>query len=224
MRKFLTLWKTKSCRSDAALCGITLKIRNAQGLSFAVFMSGLRRSRLGRFAGGDGVEFRFEACKLRDLRVNFFLLGVELGLALRIFGVVGISKEGVLVECVQAQEQVHFFLLIGNLALQSGNFRILRSRSVSRFGIRTRGRSSCGVSSGSRLSGRVGRLSSGGSRGVWFWSSGQIVVGDYFRGLGRRFFLFPGVASHLGNRSVLRILRCQLPGKQGGERQGERQS
>ena len=33
MRKFLTLWKTKRCRSDAALCGITLRIRNPQGLT-----------------------------------------------------------------------------------------------------------------------------------------------------------------------------------------------
>jgi hypothetical protein len=186
------------------------------------FVSGLRHRRFCRFAGSEGVEFRFEGRKLSDLRVNFFLLGVELGLALRIFGVVGVGEEGVLVECVQAQEQVHFFLLIGNLALQSGNFGI--RRSVSRFGISTCGRRSCGVSSGNRLSGRVGRLSSGGSRGVWLRSSGQIVVGDYFGGLGRGFFLFLGVASRLGNRSVLRILRCQLRGQQGGERQGERQS
>ena len=68
------------------------------------FMSGLRRRRFCRFAGSDGVEFRFEGRKLSDLRVNFFLLGVELGLALWIFGVVGVGEEGVLVECVQAQK------------------------------------------------------------------------------------------------------------------------
>ena len=163
--------------------------------------SGLRCRRLCRFAGSDGVEFGFEGRKLSDLRVNFFLLGVELGPALRIFGVVGVGKEGVLIECVQAQEQVHFFLLIGNLALQSGNFGI--RRSVSHFRISACDRRSCGVGSGSGLSGRVGRLSSGGRRGVGLRSSGQIVVGDYFGGSGRGLFLVLGAASGFGNRSIL---------------------
>jgi hypothetical protein len=105
--------------------------------------SGLRRRRLCRFAGNDGVEFRFEGRKLSDLRVNFFLLGVELGLALRISSVVGVGKEGILVECVQAQEQVHLFLLIGNLALQSGNFGI-RGSVVRSGGIRGGRRRRCG--------------------------------------------------------------------------------
>src|SRR5271165_7537886 len=86
--------------------------------------SGFWRYNLCRFPRRDGGELLLQARNLGNFCVHLFLLGVKFGLALRVFRVVGVRQEGLLIERMKTHEEFDLLLLISDLLLQRSYFGI----------------------------------------------------------------------------------------------------